>query len=358
MRPQKKLAIIVLSVAPGLLAPVMAPSNQVLAFWTAALGIIPLAYILGLSTEGIAERTSAAIGGMVNATMANGTELIIGFFALRAGQTELLKASVTGSLIGQLLFVSGLSIFFGGLKHKRQTFSKVGVQSLTTLLMLSVFAFVLPSVLSRSDEALAKRLTVPFAVALLALYLASLAFSLVTHKKVIDHQAQAPEEQTPEEHEESGLPRESLKMNLVWLALCGAGISVLAEHLVGVVEHAATEMGMSMAFVGVFVVAIAGNAAENGCAVWLATKNKLNLALNITLGSSIQVALVVVPIFVLMGFAMGHPIDLVFSQMEIMAIGFGATAMLVISHDGETNWLEGFCLVTLYVILGVCFYQS
>lgn len=332
-------------------------SENILAeFWGSAFGIIFLAYILGTSVENIAEHTTATIGALMAASLSNGTELIIGFFAIKQDEMELLKASITGSLIGQMLFVSGMAIFFGGLRHKIQYFNKTNAQILATLLLLCMFAFLLPTFINSYNPELAMRLSMPIVVILFVLYLAFLYFSMVSHKEIIRFKYTSDQDGYDAPRLENGEGKPGISSSIVWLVISGLTIVFFAERLIGAVEEATLSMGLNSTFVGIFIVAIAGNAAENSSAVWFSWKNKLDLALNVTLGSSIQIALLVVPVFVIMSALFGREFNLVFSSLEMMAVAFGTIIMVVISNDGETNWLEGFMLLMLYFLLGVVFY--
>jgi Ca2+:H+ antiporter len=333
------------------------PGNMLVEFWGSAFGIIFLAYILGKSVENIAEHTTATIGALMAASLANGTEMIIGFFAIQHGEMDILKASITGSLIGQMLFVSGMAIFFGGLKHKIQYFNKINAQVLATLLLLCMFAFLLPTLINTFNPDLATWLSVPIGVILFILYLAFLYFSMVSHKEIIRFKYASEQAEGDASQSEENEDRPGISSSLVWLVISGLTIGFFAERLIGAVEEATLSMGLNSVFVGVFIIAIAGNAAENSSAIWFSWKNKLDLALNVTLGSSIQIALLVVPVFVIMSALLGREFNLVFTSLEMMAVAFGTITMVVISNDGETNWFEGFILLMLYFLLGLVFYH-
>ena len=327
------------------------PSNETALFVTSCLAILPLAGWLGRATEQIAHRAGDGIGGLLNATFGNAAELIIALAALRRGLYDVVKASLTGSIIGNVLLVAGLAIFAGGLKYKIQRFGAVAARTNSTLLLIAAFALVVPA----AFHALAgpegwpkeKDLSLEISVVLLVLYAASLWFSLHTHKQLFSAEPAA------------GGEHASWSMGRAAGVLAGATalIAWMSEILVGSVEHAAHQFGMSSIFVGIVVVAIVGNAAEHSTAVVVALKNKMDLSLGIAVGSSIQIALFVAPLLVLTSYFVGpRPMDLVFTPAEVMAVVLSVWILSAICDDGESNWLEGALLLGVYAILGLAFY--
>ncbi len=333
-------------------------ASDTLIFGAACLAILPLAGLMGTATEQLAVRTGSTIGGLLNATFGNATELIIAFFALSAGKFDVVKASITGSIIGNLLLVLGLALFLGGLRHTRQTFNAHSAQVMASLLTISVIAFLVPALFDftersfgvapedvRIDDA---QLALGVSVVLIALYVANIVFSLVTHRDLLS--------ESDEGHEHEGKPWSPL---LAIGVLLGATVLVgfMSEVLVGSLEGFTEAFGLSEFFVGLIIIPIVGNAAEHAAAVVFAIKNKMGLAVTIALGSTIQIALLVAPILVILSFVIGKPMDLVLNNpLELVAL-FGAVFIAnSVARDGETNWLEGFMLLGVYLILGIAFF--
>jgi Ca2+:H+ antiporter len=321
-------------------------------FICACLGILPLAGWLGHATERIAARSGDAIGGLLNATFGNAAEFIIALAGLRQGLYGVVKASLTGSIIGNLLLVAGLSLLAGGLKFKVQRFNAVGARMQSTLLTLAAIGLIMPAafhhIAGPSGYADEKNLGVEIALVLLAAYAASLVFSLRTHKFLFGGEA-------PAEHHL--LPRQSLWKAVGLLAAAAALIAWMSEILVSSVAAASAKFGMTQVFVGLIVVAIIGNAAEHSTAVVSALKNKMDLSLGIAIGSSVQIALFVAPALVIASHFIGpQPMDLVFSSGEVLAVVLAVFIASQIGSDGESNWLEGALLLAVYAILGITFY--
>jgi Ca2+:H+ antiporter len=335
----------------------LAPAQHTAMFLCACLAILPLAGWLGHATEHLSARTGEGIGGLLNATFGNAAELIIALAALRKGLYDVVKASLTGSIIGNILLVAGLAIFCGGLKHRVQRFQGVAARVQSTLLSLAAVAMVVPAAFHHlSGPAGWPReadLSLEIAVVLLLLYAASLLFTLKTHKKLF-------EGLPPAEDSEGGARSHhawSLGRSVAVLTGATALIAWMSEILVGSVEHAAHAFGMSSVFVGIIIVAIVGNAAEHSTAILVALKNKMDLSLGIAIGSSIQIALFVAPVLVLASYFLGpRPMDLVFTPAEVMAIILAVWITDQITSDGESNWLEGLLLLGVYVILAIAFY--
>jgi Ca2+:H+ antiporter len=323
-------------------------------FTTSALAIIPLAGWMGRATEGMAEHLGSGIGGLLNATFGNAAELIIAIMALRAGLHEVVKASITGSIIGNILLVLGLAFLAGGAKFSSLKFNRTAASLSSTLLALSAVALIVPGLfheLAGGDVArLERTLSIEIAVVLTITYVLSLVFALHTHKHLY----------VGKHDEESdaalGLGHIPLWLSGVILLASTAFIALLSEFLVGAIEHTAQRLGMSDIFVGVFVVAIVGNAAEHSTAILVAVKNKMDLAVNIAVGSSLQVALLVAPVLVFVSYAFGRPLDLLFTTFEIAAVALSIGILNLIALDGESNWMEGVLLLAVYAILGLAFY--
>ncbi len=330
-------------------------------FVVSALALIPIAGWMGHATEQLAHRMGEGIGGLLNASFGNAAELIIALMALRAGEIEVVKASITGSIIGNLLLVLGASICAGGLKFKRQTFNKTAARASCTALMLAAFALVIPTVFHFAAARAGgwtplaeQRLSLAIAFVLLATYGAMLWFSLVTHKQLFvggdaDIGAKADE---ADDHEDPWPVAKAVAV----LLLATFGVAWLSEFLVGAVEAARHSLGVTEVFVGVIIVAIVGNAAEHSTAITMALKNKMDLALGIAVGSSLQIALFVAPVLVFASYLFPHQLSLEFTLPEVVAVVIAAFVTTQISGDGESNWLEGAQLLALYVILGVLFY--
>ncbi|HUP90489.1 MAG TPA: calcium/proton exchanger [Longimicrobiales bacterium] len=321
-------------------------------FATAALAIIPLAGLMGRATEQLAERLGAGIGGLLNATFGNAAELIIAIVAVRAGLYDLVKASITGSIIGNILLVFGAGALYGGLKYETQRFNAMAASLGATMLMLSAIGLLIPAIFhlvaGANPQAREGALSFEIAVVLMVTYVLSLIFTLKTHRHLYSGTAGDAEV----DH-----PKSSMKKALFALLAATVGIAVMSEMLVGAVGEAAGDLGMNSVFVGVILVAIIGNAAEHSTAIIMAGKNKMDVAINIAVGSSIQIALFVAPMLVFLSYAMGpHPMDLIFSMLEVLSIALSVAIMAFISHDGETHWMEGVQLLAVYAMLGMAFY--
>jgi len=329
-------------------------NNASLLFVVAGAGIIPLAGWLGRATEQIAAHTGAGIGGFLNATFGNAAELIIALMALSKGLTTVVKASLTGSIIGNLLLVLGASAFAGGLRFSHQRFNKTAARVSATAMSMGAAALIIPTVFHVTanarpggwSAAAEQKLSLAIAVVLFLTYVATLLFSLKTHKALFVGQSEA------EKHE----PTSSLARAVMLLGMATILIAFLSEFLVGSIEAARQSLGLTQTFVGVIVVALVGNAAEHTTAVWAALKNKMDLSLNIAVGSSLQIALFVTPMLVFASYAFSRPMDLEFSLPEIVAMAVAIWIAQQISGDGESNWLEGVQLLSVYVIMAILFF--
>jgi Ca2+:H+ antiporter len=319
-------------------------------FATSALGIIPLAGLMGKATEELAKVAGAGLGGLLNATFGNAAELIIALIALRRGLFDIVKASLTGSIIGNILLVLGASVLVGGIRYDKQVFNRTASSVGSTLLALSAIGLVIPALFHMiviGQPAIEHELSLLIAVVLFISYFLSLIFSLYTHRHLYLGKAALIEEERPEWGKNK---------SIMILILAVVGIALLSEFLVGAVEVTAETFGMTEVFIGVIVVAIIGNAAEHSTAILVAYKNKMDLAVNIAIGSSIQIALFVAPILVFMSYLFGEPMDLIFTDLEVVSVGISVWILSLIAHDGESNWMEGVQLLAVYLILSVAFY--
>ncbi len=341
----------------------LAHASALAVFGTSCLAIIPLAGLMGKATEHLSERLGEGVGGLLNATFGNAAELIIAIMALRLGEYEVVKASITGSIIGNVLLVFGLSVLAGGAKYQFQRFNKTAAGIGTTLLVLSAIALVVPAVFhmlvsSRIDASLVGReheLSLEISIVLIVTYALSLLFTLKTHKHLYTTDVGAAAD---DEDEVRGTHGWSQGLSVGVLLGATVLVAIMSEFLVGAVDRAAEQVGMTKVFVGVILVAIIGNAAEHSTAVLMALKNKMDLALNIAVGSSIQIALFVAPVLVFLSYAIGArgPMDLLFTNLEVLSIVVSVSIMALIAQDGESNWMEGVQLLAVYTILGIAFF--
>lgn len=322
-------------------------------FVTAGLAIVPLAGLIGKGTEVTAEHVGPGVGGLLNATFGNAAELIIAMFALSRGLFDVVKASIAGSILGNMLLVLGLSMLVGGWGRDRQRFNRTAAGASASMLVLATAALIMPAVWELVVEgaigrpsAAVQSLSVLTAVILLAIYLASLVFALVTHRELF-----APVGTHP-----AHTPTHSLRSGIVLLVIATGFTAWIAEILVGAIEPAGAAMGLTQLFIGVIIVAVVGNAAEHFSAVVFARRGQMELAFTIAIGSSTQIALLVAPILVLASYAFGRPMDLVFNPFEITAVALAVLSVAVVSLDGESNWFEGLQLIALYLILAIAFY--
>lgn len=330
-------------------------------FIASCLAIIPLAGWMGKATEHLAERTGDGIGGLLNATFGNAAELIIAVVALSKGMTDIVKASLTGSIIGNILLVLGASILAGGLKHSEQKFNSTGARMQATLLTLAAVGLVAPAAFHHSVGAQGQleesHLGLAISIILLVTYAMGLWFSLRTHRHLFSGHGHSAEENITGDINHPTSATWPLKVALTTLLVATAFVAWISEILVGTVEHAAETFGMNSIFVGVIIVAVIGNAAEHSTAILMALKNRMNLSLGIAIGSSIQVALFIAPVLVILSFFIAPvPMDLVFSLPEVIAVVVAVAITSQISSDGRSNWLEGVLLLSVYAIFAVVFY--
>jgi Ca2+:H+ antiporter len=341
-----------------------AHADPVLIFAAAALGVIPTAALMGRSTEELAARTGPGIGGLLNVTFGNFPELVIAFFALREGLQEVVKASIIGSILGNILLVMGLAMLAGGWGRARQTFSATGAQVQASMLLLAAVALVMPTIfqlvhggsLPGVGEEIVdfgtdlEHMSFAVAIILLLSYVAGLVFSLRTHQHLFNP------EHGEDDHVDSAW---SVRRSVITLAAAGIAVGLMSEILVGSINEASETIGLSNFFVGLIVVAVVGNAAEHWVAVYFAMKNKMDLAVNIAVGSSAQIALFVAPVLVLVSFIVGpNPMALVFNGYELGAVVLALLIANLVIADGESTWYEGLQLLAVYAVLGVVFYYA
>ncbi|MCL7968370.1 MAG: calcium/proton exchanger [marine benthic group bacterium] len=330
-------------------------------FLTAAVSIIPLAGYMGRATERLADQVGAGIGGLLNATFGNAAELIIAILALRAGLQGVVKASLTGSIIGNILLVFGLAALAGGLKHPPiQKFNRTAASLGATMLVLSAIGLVIPAIFHAlagdGHAGIERNLSFDISIVLIITYVLSLVFSLRTHSHLYLGAAHA-DEHGDGTHNGSGKDRGEAIRALGLLALSATAVGVMSEMMVGSLEQAAHELGMTEVFVGVILVALVGNAAEHSTSVLMALKNKMDLSVNIALGSSIQIALFVAPLLVFISYFIGPaPMDLRFTGLEVVAVVLSVGIMALVCQDGESHWMEGVQLLAVYLMLGIAFF--
>jgi Ca2+:H+ antiporter len=338
----------------------LAGASAGLVFATSALGIVPTAALMGRATEELAARSGPGIGGLLNVTFGNAPELIIALFALGKGLHEVVKASIVGSIIGNILLVLGAAMLAGGIGREKQTFSRTSASVQTSMLLLAAAALVMPAIFELVEGkglplpgaevidygSTVEPLSLAVAIVLIATYVAGLFFSLKTHRDIFNP-----------EYGDEGTSGWSTRRSVLALAGAGVLVGVMSEVLVGSISEASHAIGLSEFFIGAIVVAIVGNAAEHWVAVLVAMKDKMDLSVNIAIGSSAQVALFVAPILVLASFFLGpHPLALVFNGFELGAVLIAVLIANYVTQDGESTWFEGVQLLAVYVVFGLAFY--
>src|SRR3712207_2363249 len=341
----------------------LAHASATLIFVTSALGVIPTAALMGRATEELAARSGPGIGGFLNVTFGNAPEIIIAFFALNEGLQEVVKASLVGSILGNILLVMGAAMLVGGRKRERKRFDRTAANVQALMLLLAVAALVMPAVfelvrgtgLPRPEaEAVnydsdVEKISVGTAVLLLVTYIAGLLFSLRTHRDLFN-----PPHATEDHVSEHTW---SVRRSVMMLAIAGVAVGVMSEILVGSISEASEDIGLSPFFVGVIVVAIVGNAAEHWVSIYFAAKDKMDLSTNIAIGSSAQVALFVAPVLVLLSFVVGpFAMPLVFNGFEVAAVLLAILIANQVTQEGESTWFEGFQLLATYAVIGLTFY--
>ena len=328
----------------------LAPDSHLLVFAASSLALLPLAMWLGRATEQLAERMGEGVGGLLNATFGNAAELIIALVALRAGLHDVVEASIAGSIVGNMLLVLGAAMLAGGLRHSEQHFNPVGARSGATMLTLAAIALILPAAFEAARGMTAEglgRLSVLLSVVLLFTYVLYLTFALVTHSSLFAGSSAVEEDKAPA----------SVGRAASVLAVATVGIAWMSEIMVGAIEPTTHEFGLSKVFVGVFVVAILGNAAEHATAISAALKNRMDLSLSIAIGSSVQVALFVAPVLVLASLFVGPaPMDLAFSTGLVLIVFLAVLITGQVAGDGRSDWLKGAQLLVVYLVLALTFF--
>jgi Ca2+:H+ antiporter len=315
-------------------------------FAFASIAVILIAALLGKATESVAHYAGQRLGGFLNATFGNAAELIIAIFLIREGLFEMVKASITGAIIGNMLLVLGLSVLLGGLKFKEQHFNVRLASHNSSLMLLSVIALFIPAMFfTKLEPTEVQTLSLVVSGILIVSYLLWLYFSMISHREIFG--------ESEEKHSE---PLWGKGVSIMLLLAATVLVAIESEWLVAIIEVVADELGWSELFIGAFVIAIIGNAAEHSAAVLLAMKNKMGAAVEIAVGSSLQIALFVAPTLVFISYFFGNPMDIVFTPYEMAAIAVSAFIAKSISQDGATNWYEGVLLLVVYIILGTAFF--
>ena len=344
-------ALVLLLLIPVSVALEILQGPGVSVFASAALAIVPLAWFMGLATEEIGKHAGPGIGGLLNATFGNATELIIALFALSEGLVDVVKASLTGSILGNLLLVLGLSMLAGGLRHKSQSFSREATGIHTTMLLVAVIGLVMPALYVFSagstgsvNVSILDEMSLGIAGVLLAAYLFGLLFSLRTHRDIFNPVAAVHEE-----------PRWTLGFALAVLLGSTLFVALESELLVGSLVAARSSLGLTDLFLGVIVVAIVGNAAEHGSAILMALRNKMDLSLAVAMTSTTQIALFVAPVLVFASLATAQIMTLNFEVFELVSVALSTAVLAAVVSDGRSNWYEGLLLVMVYAMVAIAF---
>ena len=353
----KSSAIYILLIfAPIAAALEFAHADHLVLFVISAIALIPLAKLIGDSTEHLGTHYGPTAGSLLNVTFGNAAEIIIAVTAISAGLLDLVKASITGAIIGNILLILGLSVIAGGFRYKEQSFSRENIGTQSSMLFLAVIGLAVPTILASTilspseNQGQVQLLSDALAIILLIVYILGIVFTFVTHKRLF-----TPPE-TAEDIQGSHGTHWSKKKSFLLLAASMAGVIVVSEILVASVETTGEELGFGQLFVGAIIVGIVGNAAEHSSAILLARKGKMELSIGIAAGSGTQIALFVVPILVFAGIAMGQPFTLVFTLLELATIFLAAIILNLIVHDGRSNWFEGVMLTAVYIIIAIAFF--
>jgi Ca2+:H+ antiporter len=331
-------------------------ADHLVLFLVSAIALIPLAKLIGDSTEHLATQYGPTLGSLLNVTFGNAAEIIIAVVAISSGLLDLVKASITGAILGNILLIFGLSILAGGFRYKEQSFSRENIGFQSSMLFLAIIALAVPTILTSTvlspleSQEQVQLLSDALAIILLIVYILGIVFTFITHK----HLFTPPE--SAEDVQESHGTHWSKKKSFVLLAASMAGVIVVSEILVASVETTGEEFGFGELFVGAIIVGIVGNAAEHSSAILLARKGKIDLSIGIAAGSGTQIALFVVPILVFAGIAMGQPFTLVFTLLELATIFLAAIILNLIVQDGRSNWFEGVMLTAVYIIIAIAFF--
>ena len=346
-------------------------ADHIIIFVIAAIALIPLAKLIGDSTEHLSIHYGSSLGSLLNVTFGNAAEIIIAIVAINAGLLDLVKASISGAILGNILLIFGLSILAGGFKYKEQFFNRENTGLQTSMLFLAIIGLAVPTVLANTvnledggggdgvnieNQVSVQILSDLLAFLLLAVYIAGIIFTFFTHKQIFTQSVYKEHRQEEEEIKENHITHWSKKKSFLLLGLSMAGVIVVSEILVGSVEATTEEFGFGELFVGAIIVGIVGNAAEHSSAIILARKGKIDLSIGIAAGSGTQIALFVVPILVIAGIIMNKPFTLVFTLFELATIFLAAIILNLISHDGKSNWFEGVMLTVVYIIIAIGFF--
>ena len=324
----------------------------------AIIGLIPLAKLIGDSTEHLATHYGATLGSLLNVTFGNAAEIIISVVAINAGLIELVKASITGSILGNIMLIFGLSLIAGGVKHKEQIFNRENAGLQSSLIFLAIIGLAIPTILSTTvlkpidleSQLKLQILSDVLAIVLICVYVAGILFTFFTHKHLFVAPGGA-DEVLEQNHD-----RWSKRKSFLILGASMVGVVAVSEILVGSVEETSKQFGFGEMFVGAIIVGIVGNAAEHSSAILLARKGKIDLSIGIAAGSGTQIALFVVPILVMVGIILGQPFTLEFTLYELATLFLAAIIMNLIAHDGKSNWFEGIMLTAVYLIIAIGFY--
>jgi Ca2+:H+ antiporter len=324
-------------------------------FVTSCLAIVPLAALMGRATEELTHHTGPTLGGLVSSSFGNAAELILAFIALRQGHVDVVKASLTGSIIGNMLLVLGLAMLLGGWRHRELRFNRAATDSNSSMMFLAVVALVIPAIYARvtnhRDPAHIESLSLDISIILILTYAAMLVFSLKSHRDLFRPEV------SPDAHSALAQgPPWSIGRSVAILVAAAVGVALVAEMLVDAVDAAGQALGLGDVFMGVVVLALVGNAAENSSAVQAAVRNQMDLSLAIAIGASMQIAIFVAPLLVIAGHLMGTPLGLEFTLMEVAAVMLSVGAVTLLVRDGRTNWFEGAQLLAIYLILAIAFY--
>ncbi|MGA8563210.1 MAG: calcium/proton exchanger [Nitrososphaeraceae archaeon] len=333
-------------------------ADHLILFAMAIIGLIPLAKLIGDSTEHLATHYGATLGSLLNVTFGNAAEIIISVVAINAGLIELVKASITGSILGNIMLIFGLSLIAGGVKHKEQIFNRENAGLQSSLIFLAIIGLAIPTILSTTvlkpidlvSQVKLQILSDVLAIVLICVYVAGILFTFFTHKHLFVAPGGA------DEVLEMNHNRWSKRKSFLILGASMVGVVAVSEILVGSVEETSKQFGFGELFVGAIIVGIVGNAAEHSSAILLARKGKIDLSIGIAAGSGTQIALFVVPILVMVGIILGQPFTLEFTLYELATLFLAAIIMNLIAHDGKSNWFEGIMLTAVYLIIAIGFY--
>jgi Ca2+:H+ antiporter len=334
--------------------------GYVVLFIVTAIALIPLAKLIGDATEHLATHYGSTLGSLINVTFGNAAEIIIAIVAINAGLLELVKASITGAILGNIMLIFGLSMIAGGLRHKEQLFNKENSGLQSSLIFLALIGLAIPTILSSTmiggtdveNQSIIQILSDSVAILLLFVYIVGIIFTFFTHK----HLFVLPHSNPNDQHTDHDHKHWSKKKSFLMLAVSMVGVIVVSEILVGSVEETGREFGFGEMFVGAIIVGIVGNAAEHSSAIVLARKGKMDLSIGIAAGSGTQIALFVVPILVLVGILLGQPFTLEFTLYELVTLFLAAIIMNLIAFDGKSNWFEGIMLTSVYIIIAIGFF--